>query len=169
MLGATLGVVLGAYLAGAAIEVVKLFVERARPEEVLGAQVQLSHGRSWAHLASFPSGHLIVTAAMATAAATAVPVLRRPLIGYVALIAATRIMFGAHFPLDVLVGAVLGYEFGLFAARLMASARPAAGARGAGARLRGRAARPSVLTVSCPRRACPGRRARAGSSRRHGP
>ena len=32
-------------------------------------------------------------------------------------------MFGAHFPLDVLVGAVLGYEFGLFAARLMASAR----------------------------------------------
>ena len=33
--------------AGAAIEVVKLFVDRARPEEVLGAQAQLSHGRSW--------------------------------------------------------------------------------------------------------------------------
>ena len=37
--------------------------------------------------------------------------------------ALTRVLFGAHFPLDVLVGAVLGYEFGLFAARLMASAR----------------------------------------------
>jgi membrane-associated phospholipid phosphatase len=32
-------------------------------------------------------------------------------------------MFGAHFPLDVLVGAVLGYELGLFAGRLMANAR----------------------------------------------
>ena len=123
VLGAALGVVLAAYLAGAALEVVKLFIERARPEEVLGAQVQLSHGRSWAHLASFPSGHLIVTAAMAAAAATAVPALRRPLIAYVALMALTRVTFGAHFPIDVVVGAVLGYELGLFAARLMASAR----------------------------------------------
>ena len=35
VLGATLGVVLAAYFAGAALEVIKLFVERARPEEVL--------------------------------------------------------------------------------------------------------------------------------------
>ena len=104
VLGAALGVVLAAYLAGAALEVVKLFIERARPEEVLGAQIELSHGRSWAHLASFPSGHLIVTAAMAAAAASAVPALRRPLFAYVALVALTRVMFGAHFPLDVLVG-----------------------------------------------------------------
>ncbi len=123
VLGAALGVLLGAYLAGAAIEVVKLFVERARPEEVLGAQTLLSHDRSWGHLASFPSGHVIVTAAMATAAAAAVPVLRRPLVAYVVVVGFTRVLFGAHFPLDVLVGAVLGYEFGLFAARLMASAR----------------------------------------------
>ena len=57
------------------------------------------------------------------AAATALPVLRRPLIAYVALVALTRVMFGAHFPLDVLVGTALGYEFGTFSARLMASAR----------------------------------------------
>ena len=123
VLGAVLGVVLAAYLAGAALEVVKLFIDRARPEEVLGAQLQLSHGRSWAHLASFPSGHLIVTAAMAAAAAAAIPLLRRPLLVYVALVGLTRVMFGAHFPLDVLVGAALGYEIGLFSARLMASAR----------------------------------------------
>ena len=123
VLGAALSVVLAAYLAGAAIEVVKLFVERARPEEVLGAQAQLSHGRSWGHLASFPSGHLIVTTAMTTAAAAAVPMLRAPLIAYAALIALTRITFGAHFPLDVLAGAVLGYELGLFTSRLLASAR----------------------------------------------
>ena len=41
--GAVLGVLLAAYMAGAVLEVVKLFIERARPEEVLGAQVQLSH------------------------------------------------------------------------------------------------------------------------------
>jgi dolichol-phosphate mannosyltransferase len=123
VLGAALGVVLAAYLAGAALEVVKLFIERARPEEVLGGQIQLSHGRSWAHLASFPSGHLIVTSAMAAAAASAVPALRHPLLVYVALVALTRVTFGAHFPLDVLVGAVVGYELGVFAARLMASGR----------------------------------------------
>jgi hypothetical protein len=32
-------------------------------------------------------------------------------------------MFGAHFPLDVLVGAIVGYELGVFAAHLMASGR----------------------------------------------
>jgi dolichol-phosphate mannosyltransferase len=123
VLGAALGVVLAAYLAGAALEVVKLFIERARPEEVLGGQIQLSHDRSWAHLASFPSGHLIVTSAMATAAAAAVPALRRPLIAYVAIVALTRVLFGAHFPIDVVVGAVVGYELGTFTARLLASGR----------------------------------------------
>jgi membrane-associated phospholipid phosphatase len=123
VIGATLAVVLGAYVAGAAIELVKLFVERPRPEEVLGGQVLLAEGRSWAHLASYPSGHLIVTTAMASAAAAAVPALRKPLIAYAVVVGVTRVLFGAHFPLDVLAGAVLGYEIGLFAARLMASAR----------------------------------------------
>ncbi len=123
VIGATLAVVLAAYVAGAAIELVKLFVERPRPEEVLGGQVLLAEGRSWAHLASYPSGHLIVTTAMASAAAVAVPALRKPLLAYTVLIGLTRVLFGAHFPLDVLVGAVLGYEIGLFAARLVASAR----------------------------------------------
>ena len=137
VLGAALAVVLAAYLAGAVLEVVKLFIERARPEEVLGGQIQLSHGRSWAHLASFPSGHLIVTTAMAAAAATAVPALRHPLLVYVAMVALTRVTFGAHFPLDVLVGAVVGYELGVFAARLMASGRllPAPLTAGAGSRV----------------------------------
>jgi membrane-associated phospholipid phosphatase/MFS family permease len=123
VIGATLAVVLAAYVAGAAIELVKLFVERPRPEEVLGGQVLLAEGRSWAHLASYPSGHLIVTTAMASAAAVAIPALRTPLIVYTVLVGLTRVLFGAHFPLDVLAGAVLGYEVGLFAARLMASAR----------------------------------------------
>jgi membrane-associated phospholipid phosphatase len=60
---------------------------------------------------------------MAAAAASAVPSMRRPLLAYVALVALTRVIFGAHFPLDVLVGAVVGHELGIFAARLLASAR----------------------------------------------
>ena len=123
VVGTAIAVVLAGYLAGAALEVVKLFIERARPEEVLGAQVQLSHGRSWSHIAAFPSGHLIVTTAMAVAAAAAVRALRVPLLAYVAAVAFTRVLFGAHFPLDVLVGAAVGYELGLFTAHLLANAR----------------------------------------------
>jgi membrane-associated phospholipid phosphatase len=123
VIGAGLSVLLAAYLAGAALEVLKVFVERPRPEEMLGADVLLSHGRNWSHLASYPSGHLMVTAAMAAAAASAVPLLRRPLLLYVGVIALTRILFGAHFPLDVVVGAALGYELGLFTSSLLAGAR----------------------------------------------
>jgi membrane-associated phospholipid phosphatase/predicted MFS family arabinose efflux permease len=121
-LGAGLAILLAGYLAGAALEVVKLFVERARPEEVLGSQVLLSHDRTWSHIASYPSGHMIVTAALAAVAATTVPRLHRPLIAYVLAVGFTRILFGAHFPLDVVVGTALGWEFGLFAVALVANA-----------------------------------------------
>ena len=121
-LGAGLAILLAGYLAGAALEVVKLFVERARPEEVLGGQVLLSHDRTWSHIASYPSGHMIVTAALAAVAATTVPRLQRPLIAYVLAIGFTRVVFGAHFPLDVVVGTALGWEFGLFAVALVANA-----------------------------------------------
>jgi membrane-associated phospholipid phosphatase len=123
VLGTAIAVVLAGYLAGAALEIVKVFIDRARPEEVLGAQVQLSHGRSWSHIAAYPSGHLIVTTAMATAAAAAVRALRWPLLVYVAAVTFTRVLFGAHFPIDVVVGAALGYELGLFTASLFANAR----------------------------------------------
>jgi maltose/moltooligosaccharide transporter len=122
VMGTAIAVVLAGYLAGAALEVLKLFVERGRPEELLGDQVLLSHDRSWGHIASYPSGHLIVTTAMAAAAATAAPVLRLPLAGYVAAVGFTRVLFGAHFPLDVLVGAALGYELGLLTVALLATA-----------------------------------------------
>jgi membrane-associated phospholipid phosphatase/MFS family permease len=123
VLGAALAIVLAGYLAGAALEIVKIFIDRGRPEEVLGSEVLLSESRHWAHIASFPSGHLIVTTALATVAATAMPRLRWPLAIYVLAVGFTRVLFGAHFPLDVVVGTVLGYEFGLFATVLVANAR----------------------------------------------
>jgi membrane-associated phospholipid phosphatase len=121
--GAALAVVLAGLLADAAWEFVKLFIERARPEEVLSTQVALSHDRTWADIGSYPSGHLLVTTAMAAAAAAAVRALRGPLLAYVGAVALTRLLFGAHFPIDVLVGTALGHEVGLFTATLLASAR----------------------------------------------
>jgi membrane-associated phospholipid phosphatase len=123
VVGAGLAVLLAGYLGGAVLELVKVFVERARPEEVLGAQTLLAEDRTWSHIASYPSGHMMVTAALAAVAATVAPVLRWPLIAYIAAVAVTRVLFGAHFPLDVLVGSVVGYEIGLFATALIANAR----------------------------------------------
>lgn len=120
--GAALTVVFAAFFADMLLELVQLSVNRPRPEEAVGGTVQLSHDRSWSHIPSFPSGHLVVTAAMVAAAATALPTLRPPLLVYLGAVALTRILFGAHFPLDVAVGAILGWEIGLFAAGLAAAA-----------------------------------------------
>lgn len=80
---------------------------RARPEEVVGADAILN-GHTWAHIESYPSGHMAITAALAVAAALAFPRLRLALYAYVAVVAFTRVFFGAHFPLDTLAGIALG-------------------------------------------------------------
>jgi membrane-associated phospholipid phosphatase len=121
-LGAGVAVVLAGYLAGVALEFVKVFVDRPRPEEVLAGEAWISHDRAWSHIASYPSGHLIVTTALATVAALTVPKLRSPLVVYVAAVGLTRVLFGAHFPLDVVVGAALGYELALLSVAMVAAA-----------------------------------------------
>jgi membrane-associated phospholipid phosphatase len=120
--GAALAVVFAAFLGDGLMELVQLSVDRPRPEEAIGAVVQLSHDRTWAHIPSFPSGHLVVTAAMVAAAATALPGLRTPLLIYLVAVALTRMLFGAHYPLDIAVGTILGWETGLFSAGLASSA-----------------------------------------------
>ena len=90
---------------------------------MLSTQVALSHDRTWAEIGSYPSGHLLVTTAMAAAAAAAVRALRRPLLAYVGALALTRLLFGAHSPFDVLVGAAFGHQVGLFTTALLTSAR----------------------------------------------
>lgn len=64
---------------------------------------------------------MIVTTALAAAAATALPALRAPLAAYVAVVAFTRVLFGAHFPLDVIVGTLIGLQSGRFSAALVTS------------------------------------------------
>ncbi len=139
LLGVLAAVVLAAFLSDVLVQAVYLVHDRARPEEVLGGQALLTNGRHWSHIASFPSGHLTVTTAIAVAAMSTVPALRAPMWIYVAAIAITRITFGAHFPLDVAVGVVFGYEVGRFSAAFvqatgllrgsLADASPLAGSR----------------------------------------
>jgi predicted MFS family arabinose efflux permease/membrane-associated phospholipid phosphatase len=121
--GALLAMTFAGVFSDLVLEVVQLGVDRPRPEEALGADAMRSHDRHWAHIPSFPSGHLIVTTALATAAAAMAPRLRPVAFTYLAAVALTRMTFGAHFPLDVLLGTILGWQVGLFSVALTRAAR----------------------------------------------
>jgi membrane-associated phospholipid phosphatase/MFS family permease len=149
-MGAAFAVVFAAIFSDLLLQSVYLLFDRPRPEEVVGSQALLAEDRTWSHIASYPSGHLAVTTAMAVAAMMVVPALRIPLWTYVGAIALTRITFGAHFPLDVAAGAFFGYEIGLFSVALARaigvlphSVAPAFGWGWLGGLIPGRRARPA--------------------------
>lgn len=97
--------------------------DRPRPEEVLPAdQVLLTHERTWAHIEALPSGHMVVTAAIAAVVIAAVPRLRGPVWLYIAAVGLTRVLFGSHFPLDVVVGVAFGWVAGRFPVTLLQAA-----------------------------------------------
>ena len=108
-----------ATLSFAAVRAIWAVWERPRPQELLGDVAANSH--DWAPYASFPSGHVAVTVAIVVAAARAVPVLRVPLWLYAAVIAVTRVSYGAHFPSDVIGGLAIGLAGALGAAALLKS------------------------------------------------
>jgi membrane-associated phospholipid phosphatase len=110
------GVLGSALVAWGLLEAVYAVYDRPRPEEVV-ADPSLN-GHSWAHLNSFPSGHMAITAALAVAVALRFPRLRWALWAYVAAVAFTRVFFGAHFPLDVVAGTALGTASALLVAVL---------------------------------------------------
>ena len=118
--------VLGAaLLAWVLLEAVYAVYDRPRPEEVV-ADPSLN-GHSWAHLNSFPSGHMAITAALAVSIAFAFPRLRHVMWAYVAAVAFTRVLFGAHFPFDVVAGTALGTASAILVAVAFRGARrPAA-------------------------------------------
>lgn len=97
-------------LAYALAKLVKLLVERARPEGFVDPIV--AHG-SVATGLGFPSGHVAVASALATAAG---PYMSRParrlMWAAVWVVAFGRIYFGAHLPLDVIGGAAMGWAIG---------------------------------------------------------
>lgn len=95
--------------------------DRPRPEEVLG--VEPANGHLFAPHASFPSGHVVVTVALVTAIASRIPWLGPPLALYAAVIAVTRVSYGAHFPFDVAAGVVIGIATARVIAALLTETR----------------------------------------------
>jgi len=118
-IGAALATAIAALWSDVLVQLVYMLYVRDRPEEVLGAQALLVEGGHWAHIASFPSGHMVVTTAIVVAGIAAVPWLRVPFWVYCGVIGLTRITFGAHFPLDIVAGMAFGYPVGLFAWELV--------------------------------------------------
>ena len=112
--GSSLACFGSAVLAWGLLEAVYAVYDRARPEEVVDHAVL--NGHSWAHLNSFPSGHMAITAALSVSIALAFPRLRFVLWAYIAAVAFTRVMFGAHFPLDTVAGTALGTASALLVA-----------------------------------------------------
>ncbi len=99
---------LAALIANAELYGFQLMWDRPRPEEVLDPATIVLNS-SWAALESFPSGHLIITTTLAGVTALTFPRLRWLMWSYVFAIGLSRMLFGAHFPLDVVGGIILGY------------------------------------------------------------
>ena len=104
-------------LSFAAVRTIWALWDRPRPQEVLGDVGANEH--DWSPHASFPSGHVAVTVALAVAASRAVPALSVPLALYAAAISLTRVTYGAHFPSDVAGAALLGVLGAVLAAVLL--------------------------------------------------
>ncbi len=68
---------------------------------------------------SFPSGHALGAGLVAALSGSILRGKRVWVIGFVLalLVAAARVMVGVHTPLDVIAGLVLGYTFGILAAK----------------------------------------------------
>jgi membrane-associated phospholipid phosphatase/predicted MFS family arabinose efflux permease len=102
-------VVGSALLSWGLLEGVYAAFDRPRPEEVLDSTKIVLDGNTWGYIESFPSGHMAITTALAAATALVFPRLRHVLWAYVVTVAFTRVLFGAHFPLDTVAGIVLCY------------------------------------------------------------
>lgn len=61
---------------------------------------------------SFPSGHTLHAVCFTTVAVGHVPELAAVLLSFSALVAASRVVLGLHYPTDVAAGALLGFGIG---------------------------------------------------------
>jgi undecaprenyl-diphosphatase len=61
---------------------------------------------------SFPSGHTLHAVGFTLVATAAVPELALVLVPFTALVAASRVVLGLHYPSDVLAGAAIGMALG---------------------------------------------------------
>lgn len=92
-----------------AAQAIKHLLGRARPALSSGADPFAFHPLSLGNgFASFPSGHTTSAFAAAVALGLVSPRLRPWLLGGAALVGASRVLVGAHYPSDVVGGAALG-------------------------------------------------------------
>jgi undecaprenyl-diphosphatase len=96
-------------LPGLVFTILKRLIGRARPLVEGGADPFIYHPLGWSvEYASFPSGHATDAFAIATAVGALWPRTRPIMWTYAVLIALSRIVLTAHFPSDVIAGAVVG-------------------------------------------------------------
>lgn len=128
-------VLLAAAVSGASCLVLKMLIGRPRPKfddpgvllgpfgaYPIGPEVGVRHAwEFWADISSdlwaMPSSHTAGAFALAAVLTRWYPKLLGLLLALAITVAASRLLFGAHYPSDVAVGAGVGWISGLFAAR----------------------------------------------------
>lgn len=120
--------VVGALLAGAMSRGLKIWFDLPRPAAVIDAsQITIIGARLTAH--SFPSGHTVSAFSFVVAWLALLGWRALPIVAIAALAAFSRIAVGAHWPVDVLAGGLVGLIGGWAGLRLTRSFRWGLGIR----------------------------------------
>ncbi|HEX2215936.1 MAG TPA: phosphatase PAP2 family protein [Xanthobacteraceae bacterium] len=107
---------------GLFVTIIKRLIGRARPLRVEGSDLHFAPFSWSVDFASLPSGHSTTAFATAVALGALLPRGRWLFFFLAALIALSRVVVGAHYPSDVIAGAVVG-SFGALLVRTWFAAR----------------------------------------------